>query len=839
VKHEVLYQKSVPWLPGETTPQREARLTMGRDVASAECYPGSYPGRVISLCPVGSDRPSLRNMADKDRLCVVLDLSDEERQGLASRQRKISLTTESTEHTEKGVIPIGSSSVPSVSSVVKTAVVSFEDRWGAVAPTLRRQFEKPEEVEAKADDEFDFEGRRFAELASLARDILPPAETHTGTGLYAVKASPTHNDDTQSGAASGQVVTLVTGGLGTSDAFKGGYVTNATRSETRAIVSHDNTTVTLEGDLSSWADTDDLDIYDAWSTVQAAHDQLYTDQGSSAFTATQTLRIYDGTYTENVTIQSALNPQPGYRAIIEANSGDTVVVQNSSVDHTFSHSDLDTYWTYSGFKIENDQSNKNCLRSYRGNNTYLYDMTLENTGAGNVLLELGINSGAQILRCTFTNGWVRVGVAIVEQCTFTDGSINVYGGDVLTLKACTFYGRYSTSAQVFAYGAVVHVLNCTFVGSAGTETAIDNYHTTGCRFIVRDCIFDNLGLAFESYESDVGEMIDSDYNCFNSCTKIATWHGSDYTTLANWQAATVDTDIDSTGSPDANSISSDPLLTDPAGGDFSLGANSPCRHAGMGSGVATGSNSVAFDPNEPDIGAWSSGAKAAPSVPTVPTVIATASDKTVTVTVTGDAGATYRARLMKGAAEVDEQERIGPGDIALSAADYGMHTVVAWGVGDGGRSEPSGPVRIFACSGSGPFGELRSRIVSRLAAHPGLVSVLGTDEWGAVPIYASAPATGRLVPCIVYTLTGVPEARLDRPGRWVATLTLESWGGTPGVNDRLVSAADEVLQLGPFEGTAWAVKRIARTDDVTRWEDDGRTEVRRTTWSITVDRAGT
>lgn len=429
-----------------------------------------------------------------------------------------------------------------------------------------------------------------------------------GTGLYAAKVTPTHNDDTQSGAPAGQVITLVTGGLGVANAWAGGYVVNATRAETRSIVSHTDDTVTLEGSLANWLDTDDLDIYDAWDTVQAAHDQLYTDQAGVAFTAEQTLRIYAGTFIENVTIQSALAPQPGYRAIIEANSGDTVVVRNTGASDTFTHSDADWYWTYSGFKVENDQSDKYCVKLYNSGSSYIYDMIFENTSSGIKLIELGYSTNAQILRCTFTNGYLRAGVVIVEQCTFTDAAIVTYGGDVLTAKGCTFYGRYSTLAQIYCTGAVIHLLNCTFVGSAGTETAIDNHHTTGCRFIVRNCVFDNLGLAFESYgATSVGEMIDSDYNCFNSCTKIATWHGSDYTTLADWQAATVDTELGGTGSPDADSISSDPLLTDPATGDFSLQANSPCRHAGAGAGVPEGINAVDFDPYHPDIGAWSSG----------------------------------------------------------------------------------------------------------------------------------------------------------------------------------------------------------------------------------------
>jgi hypothetical protein len=94
------------------------------------------------------------------------------------------------------------------------------------------------------------------------------------------------------------------------------------------------------------------------------------------------------------------------------------------------------------------------------------------------------------------------------------------------------------------------------------------------------------------------------------------------------------------------------------------------------------------------------------------------------------------------------------------------------------------------------------------------------------------------VPSVVYDLTGLPDTEGNLPGRYLMTLSLEALGGGPGSNDRLVFAADEALRQLPFETTNWSVKRVHRTREETVWEDDGRTEVRRTEWFLLVGRKG-
>ena len=158
MKYEVLYHRTAPWLPGETTPQRDARMRT-RDLPDvAECYPDNYPGKIISVRKVRDvvqgKLPTLKNMADKDRLFAIVDLDVEGRAALASHRRKI-----------KGG---------------RVEPVTFEDRHGATAATLRLQFGDAEDAETRSDDRDDFEGRRFVEVSSLARSMLARTVTHAG-----------------------------------------------------------------------------------------------------------------------------------------------------------------------------------------------------------------------------------------------------------------------------------------------------------------------------------------------------------------------------------------------------------------------------------------------------------------------------------------------------------------------------------------------------------------------------------------------------------------------------------------------------------------------------------
>jgi len=600
--HEILYHRTAPWLVGEKKEEREVRFREEpRALAVEERFPGSYAGRVISIRPVRDviqkRLPSLKEMASKDWPVVVLDLSPAEANAVACGGAKI------------------------VDG--KLANVTFEDRHGAVAPMLRKQFAHPEEIEAYSEDEFDIDGRQFAALADLARDLLPAAETHTGTGLYSVKETPTHNDDTQSGAVAGQVVTLTTGGLGTSDAFKGGYVTNATRSETRAIVNHTNDTVTLEGDLSAWADTDDLDIYDAWSTIQGALDQLWTDQGATKFTAMQYVRIFAGTYAESdITPNSSLDPDPRY--------GYTLCIEGDPDDERANIVVATTSGTYQW----------DC----RMNSCILRHMTWTSSGISNYMFMAHYSSTQLVmlldLDITTTKASYVYRTLVVEDCVWT---VTVSGQNVVSylgngggglFAARSTFRNTSGSASGSAFGAVacdVCFEACSFsnwINVIATTGTTDRQHAVwrwsnctihDCTYGIRpyrgiagpihvtNTIFKDVTYPFEcdSWPEATASTWGPKYvlrnNCYHGYTAFADLQQG-FATKTYAQFAALDF-VDASGDLDAT----DPLLTDPAAGDFSLGTGSPCIHAGAGAGVQTGINGERFDPFHPDQGAWASG----------------------------------------------------------------------------------------------------------------------------------------------------------------------------------------------------------------------------------------
>lgn len=99
---------------------------------------------------------------------------------------------------------------------------------------------------------------RFLTLTGVLRGVDYVEAFPAG---YCIGATTPTKSDVQSGAPAGQVVTLVTGGLGTDDAYVGGFAVNVTRDEVRAIASHTDGTATLTGSLASWLDTDVLFFY--------------------------------------------------------------------------------------------------------------------------------------------------------------------------------------------------------------------------------------------------------------------------------------------------------------------------------------------------------------------------------------------------------------------------------------------------------------------------------------------------------------------------------------------------------------------------------------------------
>lgn len=424
-----------------------------------------------------------------------------------------------------------------------------------------------------------------------------------GTGLYAVKDTPTKLDRTQDGAPVGQVITMTVGGLGTADAYKGGYIENLTRFEERAIVSHTDDTATLEGDLSNWLNTDDLDVYDSWNAVQDAFDQLSTDQAGTTFAAEQEIRLHAGTFTETMALNAALRPTDQFPLTIRANTDDSVTLANAAAS-VLDCNAVDSVHiesiTFNGTGVgaddsEIDSPGRGCVIS---NCTFSgsCDNGVHNNGYGLLLEDCTFSGSHDVYSGRFHMPWVA------RMCTFRTKPVYAYReGMTYSAESCVFDGTFiqfqSDNDEPMAILGARNV-HCIFYNAV--QALLANVTAVGPTLspYVRNCIFHTMtSAAFYSASAITFVRMDSDANCFYNCNAIA----PNYATLSDWQALG-----DGAGnSPDADSIDVDPELVDPTNDDFSLEPTSPCRHAGHGSGVVCDYLGNEFHKNTPDIGAWS------------------------------------------------------------------------------------------------------------------------------------------------------------------------------------------------------------------------------------------
>jgi len=254
------------------------------------------------------------------------------------------------------------------------------------------------------------------------------------------------------------------------------------------------------------------------------------------------------------------------------------------------------------------------------------------------------------------------GAVAVERCVI-DGSIYPSTGGYIA--GCVLKNNFSSRGQAFH--------NCVFYGAGAY--ALDPVAVANCIFYGCD-----VGI---SYSKDSAPLRNFHHNCFHGCAKIATICSVDYDDLAAWQAAVDNWEK----SPGVDSIDSDPLLSDPDGGDFSLQSGSPCKWTGVGAGVRYGLGDTTFDWERPCMGAY--GYSPAPAKSTDPGI----------------------ANVLKGVEyEIEETPLTGTFDEAARNTDPGEENVlldVAYkiqnadktGTYEGGEA-PSAPTLTVAVSGT-------------------------------------------------------------------------------------------------------------------------------------------
>ena len=398
-------------------------------------------------------------------------------------------------------------------------------------------------------------------------------------------------------------ITLTTGGL-TPDERNGEVL--VTGGNSYPVIKAYAAQVNVVGDPTAEAGALTISPY---TTIQSALDQLWTDQGATAFTAEQEIRIYDDTYTECITLNGALVPMSRYHLKLSAAVGNSPVLDCTGETNAILTAAAIEFVDFEGLTILGT-----CTANWLINFHYSSRQIVfrECTIAGDSLNHIGVSSSygyMYFLDCDLsgedglTSWFEYLGHAgAFIRCHIHDFSLAVRSIRApLLVEGCTIHdcGYFCSYTATNYYGSLRFVQNTVYnMTSAFLRMYTGNENPL---LEIRNNIFHTVPVfLYEHYDyakfDQVRCVIDS--NCYYNVTKwLDSVHDADVTTFAAWQAL----------GWDANSIEADPLLTDPAAGDFSLQIGSPCRHAGVGSGVFYDVDGDAFDPYHPDIGAVSTG----------------------------------------------------------------------------------------------------------------------------------------------------------------------------------------------------------------------------------------
>ena len=618
--YNLLYYEQAPWKIGEHEDDRKLRLARGDAVDFADLYPGSYAGWITSVIPATRDF-SPGELAHPCRAVLELDLTAEELSSV--RRRECCVVAGALEP------------------------VTFDQRQGAIASGLRAAFQDPEDLEAHEDERIHevmdenmrreqvymaafavwreslkllVEGGEIGEaqplpqpkplvlldtpepifalkVRGLSRALLQTI-VHSGAGLYKVDGSgSTHNDTIVSAVKDNgtTTITLTTGLVRdfAGEVFVSGGNGYAIKTKT------DDTHLVVIGDASGESGACTISPY---TTVQSALDQLWTDQGAATFTEIQYIRIFAGTYDETVTPNSSLNPDvpKGYLLIIEGDptAARTDVVVAPSSGRAFYCVTVETV-----------------IRHLKATAS-----VYQHGG--------GIADDLQIISST-------IGLQIASQILITDSDIaatneaikcDFSGGSTFDIRRCQLAGAYGlrhdrqqsgrieacvidASAEALRLVSSIQdrcflLLTQNTLYSAGLGLRLDGHvDAVLTNNIFEDCT-DNFRILQtggwpEENATRLGPSVVMRNNCFHGYTNFA----NDLTNIKTYAEFIAFNRVDAAGDLD----DTDPLMTDPGSGDFSLQTGSPCRHRGVGSGVAYDVNGDPFDPYHPDIGAVSTG----------------------------------------------------------------------------------------------------------------------------------------------------------------------------------------------------------------------------------------
>jgi hypothetical protein len=147
-----------------------------------------------------------------------------------------------------------------------------------------------------------------------------------------------------------------------------------------------------------------------FTEIGAALDQLKADQGATAYTATQTIRVWAGTYpaVENTHL-SSMNPTATYKLIVEAAPGSTPLIDGGAAAECFAPAV--SYTVLTGFEITNCGS----VRLYKDHPEISYSYFHDTTGYA-ALFSTSATNGLKAHHNTFFRNLRGISLAAGTDC---------------------------------------------------------------------------------------------------------------------------------------------------------------------------------------------------------------------------------------------------------------------------------------------------------------------------------------------------------------------------------------------------------------------------------------
>jgi hypothetical protein len=251
-------------------------------------------------------------------------------------------------------------------------------------------------------------------------------------------------------------------------------------------------------------------------------------------------------------------------------------------------------YAYHGLVFGNGSSHitiENCDFSWLGGG---YDGLGTNTSDGNGIMIWNSASYVTIRNCTFRDIWET---AVSLQASGAARAVNhiyIYGNTIARCNAAFDYwlktDSSSTASELYWVNNTIYNIGGGFFNKSGRQAqypvgfSVASYSPPTAAHILNNifetCASPTLDGAYVSFQSGTSRTgWEVDYNCYYVDKANAFKTGTSYN-FAAWKSAT---------GKDAHSKAVNPLLVNPAGGDFHLATNSPCIGAGVAvSGITSG-----------------------------------------------------------------------------------------------------------------------------------------------------------------------------------------------------------------------------------------------------------